>query len=242
MIIERIRRSVAKAVSWRVLATLTTMAIVFVVTGKLDLALIAGGLDIVLKMILYFIHERIWNRVHWGKKQLKPFVLWFTGLSGSGKSTLADAVSKELLKKNINFEKLDGDALRDVFPKTGFSKEDRNMHIRRAGFLAGMLEKRGVSVVSSFISPYKEARKFVRENTRYFVEVHVSTSLEVCEKRDPKGLYKKARSGEIKQFTGIDDPYEPPENPELRINTANQSVEACTQEVIAYLKKRGFVY
>jgi len=242
MVIERIRRSVAKAISWRFLATMTTMTIVFVVTGKLDLTLIVGVLDVVLKMILYFYHERIWNRIHWGKKQLKPFVLWFTGLSGSGKSTLAEAVSKELLKKNMNFEELDGDVLRDVFPKTGFSKEDRNMHIRRAGFLAGMLEKRGVSVVSSFISPYREARQFVRENTRHFVEVYVNAPLEVCEKRDPKGLYKKVRSGEIKQFTGIDDPYEVPENPELRIDTDQHSVDVCTLKVISYLKKRGFVF
>ena len=242
MQIERVRRSVIKAISWRVLATITTMGIVFAITGKLTFMLAVGGLDVLLKMLLYFFHERGWNKINWGRAHYKPHVLWFTGLPSSGKSTLAKAVSEEFKKINVNFEQLDGDVLRNIFPKTGFSKDERNMHIRRVGFLSGMLEKRGVSVICSFISPYKETRQFVRDNTLNFIEVHINTPLEVCEKRDPKGLYKKARKGEIKQFTGIDDPYEQPENPELRIDTDQHSVEACTQKIMLYLKKRKFIF
>lgn len=241
MIVERKRRSMIKAVSWRILATLTTMLIVFVFTGKLGLTLIIGGMDAFVKMVLDYFHERTWNKIHWGKSRVKPFVLWFTGLSGSGKSTLADAVAERLKKMNVNFEKLDGDVVRDVFPKTGFSKEERNMHIRRVGFLAGMLERNNVSSVCSFISPYRESRRFVRDNTKNFVEVHVSAPLEVCEKRDPKGLYKKVRNGEIKQFTGVDDPYEEPQNPELNINTADQNVQDCVRQIFAYLRKTRYI-
>lgn len=239
--IERKRRSITKAISWRVLATLTTMVIVFAFTSKLDLTLIVGGLDVVIKMVLYYLHERTWNKIFWGKSRVKPFVLWFTGLSGSGKSTLADAVAKKLKDLNVTFEKLDGDVVRNVFPKTGFSKEERSMHIRRVGFLAGMLEQNGVSTVCSFISPYRESRQFVREHTKNFVEIHVNAPLDVCEKRDPKGLYKKARKGEITQFTGIDDPYEEPETPELNINTADQNVNDCVRQIFALLTKKGYI-
>lgn len=241
MLIERKRRSMTKAVSWRILATFTTMLIVFSFTGKLELTLFIGGIDALFKMALYYVHERTWNNVLWGKHKIKPFVLWFTGLSGSGKSTLAEAVAKELKRINVNFEQLDGDVMREAFPKTGFSKDERNMHIRRAGFLTGMLERNGVSAVCSFISPYRESRQFVRDNANNFIEIYVSTSLKVCEERDPKGLYKKVRKGEIKQFTGIDDPYEEPQSPELNINTADQSVKDCVRQVLTYLKQKGYI-
>ena len=241
MKIERKRRSMTKAISWRILATLTTMLIVFSFTRKLELTLLIGGLDALLKVILYYGHERIWNNVLWGKHRIKPFVLWFTGLSGSGKSTLAEAVAKELKRINVNFEELDGDVVRDVFPKTGFSKDERNMHIRRVGFLVGLLERNRVSAVCSFISPYRESRQFVRDNTNNFIEIYVSTPLKVCEERDPKGLYKKVRKGEIKQFTGVDDPYEEPQSPELNINTADQSVKDCARHIFTYLKRKGYI-
>ena len=168
------------------------------------------------------------------------FILWFTGLSGSGKSTLAGAVADRFKHTKIKFEQLDGDIVRNIFPNTGFSKEERNMHIRRAGFLAGMLAKNGIAVICSFISPYREARQFVRDNSKNFIEIYVSTPLELCEQRDPKGLYKRVRDGKIKQFTGIDDPYEIPENPEITIDT-RKNIEDCVIQIWDYLKKRGFV-
>ena len=242
MQIERIRRSLVKTFSWRIMATITTMIIVYVITGHADWALMAGGADLVAKLILYYFHERAWNKIQWGKFKHKPFVLWFTGLSGAGKSTLADAVAKELKYYQIeNCERLDGDVIREIFPQTGFSKEDRDRHIKRVGHLAAMLEKYGAIIVASFISPYKEPRDFVRDKTENFIEIFVDTPLEECEKRDPKGLYKKARAGYIKQFTGIDDPYEKPENPEIVINTANKPLGECVDQVSKYLKDKKYI-
>ncbi len=232
---ESNRRSAIKTISWRVLATLTTAALVYIFTGKLKIALYVGGIEVVLKMALYFLHERVWNNIRYGKKQLKPKIIWFTGLSGAGKTTIAEAVYKKIQAQGIKVEHLDGDKIREIFPKTGFSKEDRNRHIKRVGYLASMLEKNGISVVASFISPYKESRDFNRNLSENFREVYVSTPLEVCEQRDLKGLYAKARKGEITQFTGIDDPYEIPEHPEITVDTSNQTVEESVKEVMDQL-------
>jgi len=168
---------------------------------------------------------------------LKPTVLWFTGLSGSGKSTIAEQVFKQLKEDGYEVERLDGDVIRDVFPKTGFSKEERDNHIKRVGFLASRLQAHGIFVVASFISPYRETRNFVRNLCDDFTEIYISTPLDVCESRDVKGLYEKARNGEIDRFTGIDDPYEPPENPELDIDTTDISVDEAVKRVFGYLEK-----
>jgi adenylylsulfate kinase len=152
-------------------------------------------------------------------------VLWFTGLSGSGKTALADLLHKYLSGKGLRVDRLDGDTLRSLFPNTGFSKEERNRHVRRAGELAAKLEKDGTIVIASLISPYRDSRLYVRSLCSQFVEIYVKASLETCEARDPKKLYKKARNGEIKNFTGIDDPYEEPEQPESIIDTDHQTLE-----------------
>jgi len=137
-------------------------------------------------------------------------------------------------------QQLDGDILRSIFPKTGFSKEERIQHIKRAGYLASLLEKNNVFVIASFISPYEESRDFVRTMCDRFIEIYVDTSLETCEQRDPKNLYKKARAGEIKNFTGIDDPYETPSNPEMKIDTNNktekESFDTIKKTIDRYLK------
>ncbi len=171
-------------------------------------------------------------------KRLKPAVLWFTGLSGSGKSTISERVYPILKEKGYRVEHLDGDAIRDIFPKTGFSKEDRISHIKRVGYLASRLQAHGVFVIGSFISPYRESRDFVRNLCEDFVEIYISTPLEECERRDVKGLYERARKGEIRQFTGIDDPYEPPLNPELSIDTTNVSIDEAVGRVLNYLESR----
>lgn len=209
------------------------MGLVYFFTGEMVIALSVGSMEVIAKFGLYFVHERLWNKVRFGKRRIEPFVLWFTGLSGAGKSTLADKAYAYLKDKGLQVEQLDGDIVRAVFPQTGFTKEARDQHIRRVGFLASLLEKNGVIVVSAFISPYREARQQIREMCVNFVEVHVDTPLAVCEKRDVKGLYKKARAGEIKHFTGIDDPYETPENPEVVLKTEKETVE----ETFAHLKK-----
>lgn len=238
MFIEQKRRSVIKTISWRIWATLTTVALVFLFVGEVKIALSIGAIEVLLKMVLYFAHERFWNKITFGKKEIDPAVFWFTGLSGSGKSTLSENFYAYLKKKGLRVEHLDGDSVRDIFPKTGFTKEDRDRHIKRIGFLASKLEKNGVIVIASFIAPYQETRDFVRNLCNNFIEVHVATPLDVCEKRDVKGLYKKVRNGEIKNFTGIDDPYEIPENPEIIIDTTNMEIEDSVNEVINYFNTR----
>jgi adenylylsulfate kinase len=160
-------------------------------------------------------------------------VLWFTGLSGSGKSTIATRVHEALVRRGADVEYIDGDALREVFPNTGFTRAEREEHLRRTGYMASRLAAHGVTVVTSFVSPYRESREFVRALCPRFVEVYVSTPLEECERRDVKGLYARARRGEIRNFTGLDDPYEPPEHPELTLDTRALSVEQCVEQVLA---------
>lgn len=163
-------------------------------------------------------------------------VIWFTGLSGAGKSTLAEALGGYMRSLGHKVELLDGDIVRKVFPQTGFSKKDRDEHVRRMGYLASILERNGVAVIASFISPYRESRDFVRSLCRNFVEVYVSTSLSECEKRDVKGLYRRARAGEIRSFTGIDDPYEAPLSPEITIDTAGEEVGKSLERLINNMK------
>lgn len=162
----------------------------------------------------------------------EPAVIWLTGLSGSGKSTISDYLVGQLEAKGLRVEPLDGDKVREIFPATGFSRADRDAHIKRIGFVASRLEHHGVFVVASFVSPYAESRDFVRSLCKRFIEVHVDTPLDVCEARDPKGLYKRVRRGEIKQFTGVDDPYEAPVNPELRIDTTRMSVAEAADVIL----------
>jgi adenylylsulfate kinase len=169
-------------------------------------------------------------------KEQKGFVLWLTGLSGSGKSTLAEQLYAHLERLGKKVERLDGDVLRGVFPNTGFSKESRDEHIRRVGFMASRLEHHGVIVIASFISPYRAAREFVRNLCDNFIEVYVRTSLAECQRRDVKGLYKKAMAGQIKEFTGIDDPYEEPLRPEITVDTEHQTVEQSMAHIMDYLK------
>ena len=230
-------RSVAKALSWRLAGSAATMLLVFIFTRRLALSVAVGGVEFVGKIGLFWLHERVWDRLPYGKREVRPAVVWFTGLSGAGKSTLAEWVAGKLRQRGYRVEYLDGDAVRAVFPHTGFSREERVEHLRRIGFLAGILERQGVFVVASFVSPYEEARQFVRKQCRSFVEVYVSTPLEVCERRDVKGLYARARRGEISQFTGVSDPFEPPSGPELTIDTSGVSVEEAGGRILAYLER-----
>ena len=165
-------------------------------------------------------------------------VFWLTGLSGSGKTALADLVNEYLSGKGFKVERLDGDRLRLLFPNTGFSKDERDRHVRRAGEMAASLEKEGAIVIASLISPYCESRCYVRSICSQFAEVYVKASLETCEARDPKKLYCKARSGEIKNFTGIDDPYEEPEHPEIIITTDDQTLQQSFDVLKQFVERR----
>jgi adenylylsulfate kinase len=236
---ETSARSIAKAISWRILGTVATTVIVFIFTHRLAISLAVGGLEFLSKIGLFFVHERIWDRVHLGRRELKPAVIWFTGLSGSGKSTLSGWVCDRLRQRGYKVEHLDGDSVRNIFPATGFTRSERDEHIKRVGFLASKLEQHGVVVVASFVSPYQESRDFVRRLCRNFVEIHVATPLEECERRDTKGLYAKARRGEIKNFTGINDPYEQPRNPELTLDTRSLTVDQAGRHVMAWLREHS---
>jgi adenylylsulfate kinase len=230
-------RSVLKALSWRVLGTLVTATVVLIMTRKPWVALAAGGADFFSKIGLYFIHERVWNRVRIGKRAYEPVVVWLTGLSAAGKTTIARELVKRMKKLGLTVEHLDGDSIRDVFPQTGFTREARVEHIKRVGFLASRLERNNVFVVASFISPYQESRDFVRSLCPNFLEVYVSTPIAECEKRDPKGLYSKARQGTVKNFTGVDDPYEAPTHPDLVIDTSVFSAEDSASLILKRIRK-----
>lgn len=174
----------------------------------------------------------------------KGAVLWFTGLSGCGKSTVANAVDRLLHDRGVHTYVLDGDNVRMGLNKNlGFSPEDRTENIRRIGEVGKLFADSGTIVTTAFISPYREDRDAVRAlfSSGEFIEIYVNASLETCESRDPKGLYKKARAGEIKGFTGIDAPYEEPESPELELNSDDHGIEELANQVIAYLEANGFL-
>jgi adenylylsulfate kinase len=174
--------------------------------------------------------------------QQRGVTIWFTGLSGAGKTTITKALAEKLRAQNYPLEVLDGDIVRTNLTKgLGFSKEDRDENIRRIGFVANLLTRHGVMVLVSAISPYREIREEVRSKIGNFVEVFVNAPLNVCEERDVKGLYKKARSGEIKAFTGISDPYEPPLNPEVECRTDLETLEESLAKVWDELSKLGYL-
>ncbi|NEO31221.1 MAG: adenylyl-sulfate kinase [Symploca sp. SIO3C6] len=168
--------------------------------------------------------------------------VWFTGLSGSGKTTITRALVEELRTRGCKFEVLDGDIVRQNLTKgLGFSKEDRDTNIRRIGFVSHLLTRNGVIVLVSAISPYREIREEVRQRIGDFVEVYTNAPLETCEDRDVKGLYKRARAGEIKGFTGIDDPYEPPLSPEVECRTDQEELQESVAKVLSKLEELGYL-
>ncbi|KRF18675.1 adenylyl-sulfate kinase [Paenibacillus sp. Soil787] len=174
----------------------------------------------------------------------KSCILWFTGLSGSGKSTIANEVETILYNKGISTFILDGDHLRNGLTRgLGFSEQDREEHIRRAGEAAKLLMESGILVLATFISPSGKSREAIRKSVEKeeFIEIYVQCSLEKCEQRDPKGLYMKARKGEIREFTGISAPYDPPQNPDLVLDTEFYSPEACARQVIQLLSDYGYI-
>ena len=174
--------------------------------------------------------------------ELPGCCLWFTGLSGAGKSTIASIVVEELRARGRKVELLDGDEIREHLSKgLGFSKEDRDTNVLRIGWVASVLARNGVVSVTAAISPYRSVRDEVRASIENFVEIHVATSLEDCEGRDVKGLYAKARAGEIPEFTGVSDPYEAPLAPEITIETAGHSPEQSAAHVITWLEAHSLL-
>lgn len=172
------------------------------------------------------------------KPQRLSAVIWFIGLSGSGKSTLSEALNTVLKEKGYFTEVLDGDVSRTIFKEAGFTRPERMKHLSAMTYIASLIERQETIVIGSFITPYEEARENLRKTCKNYIEVWVDTSLEVCEKRDVKGLYKKARKGEITSFTGISDPFEEPKHFDIRIKTEGKSVEQSLDELLKELAKR----
>lgn len=230
-------RSLVKGFSWRLVATTTTILIVYVFFGRLDLAIAAGALEWVAKIALYWAHERVWIKIKWGRKKIEPFNLWFTGLPLSGKTTIADAVYKELQKLDIPLERLDSKDIRELIPNVGFSREDRNRHMHRIGHLVKTLQKNSISTVCSFVSPYRESRKAIRKMVQNNIVVYVKADIETCKQRDYKGVYQKALSGELQNFTGVNDTYEEPQHAEIVIDTDIIGVEQASKIIVKYILK-----
>jgi len=172
----------------------------------------------------------------------KGFVIWITGLPASGKTTVARIVADKLRSMGLKVEMLDGDEVRKwLSPEAGFTREDRERHLRRVAYVSKLLARNGVAVIASFVSPYRkirsEIRQIIESENIPFIEVYAKCSLQKCIERDPKGLYKKALAGEIKHFTGLDDPYEEPENPEVTLDTENTSPKENAEKLLNYIKE-----
>jgi adenylyl-sulfate kinase len=190
-------------------------------------------------------HEaRVTKQMHTALKRQKPCILWFTGLSGSGKSTTANALELRLFQMGFHTHLLDGDNIRHNLNKDlDFSDEGRIENIRRIGEVAKLFVDAGLMVLTAFISPFRGDRLMVRELVEQgeFIEIYIDAPLDICEQRDPKGLYKKARAGKIKDFTGIDSPYEAPDKPELVLHSDRMPVEQCVDAIIEYLRRHGII-
>ena len=234
---ETNKRSIVKGISWRIIATTTTIIIVYLFFGRLDLAIATGMIETVLKVALYWAHERAWFKVRWGKKRIEPFNLWFTGLPLSGKTTIADSVYRELDKLQIPIERIDSRDIRGVVPDIGYSREDRNRHMHRIGHLIKTLQNNSISTVASFVSPYRESRKTIRNMVKNNIVVYVKADIESCKLRDTKGKYEKALRGEYQNFTGVNDVYEEPQRAEITIDTDKISVDEATKIIVKYIKK-----
>ncbi|MDP6049177.1 MAG: adenylyl-sulfate kinase [Candidatus Bathyarchaeota archaeon] len=172
----------------------------------------------------------------------KGFTVWFTGLPCSGKTTVADVVAERLKERGYKVERLDGDIVRQgLTSDLGFTKQDRDENIKRVTFVAKLLTRNGVAVLATFVSPYRARRIKTREEIGEFIEVYTRTPVEVCIERDVKGMYKKALQGEISNFTGVDDPYEEPEDPELVLDTSKESIEESVENVLKRLTQLGYI-
>ncbi|MBN8837103.1 MAG: adenylyl-sulfate kinase [Sphingobacteriia bacterium] len=267
-----IKRHFVKSVSWRIMGSIDTAILGFIITGKLSVGVKIGGLELLTKIILYFIHERIWHRVSFGlpasakrtqkinkrernlfyqsfiitrkdREQLNnhtAFTIWLTGLPGSGKSTIAAALDEWFYQQKMHSYIIDGDNTRlGINSDLNFTREGRQENIRRVAEICKLFNDAGTIVVSSFISPFEEdrqqAKNIIGENS--FIEVFTDASIHTCKQRDKKGLYKLAEEGKIKNFTGINSPYERPLQADIHLNTDIYTPQACLNFIGEWLSK-----
>jgi len=231
-------RTLFKTMTWRATATFTTVSLVYLFTGRIDTAIEIGFIEVFAKMLFYYLHERGWDKVQWGRKEIPSFVVWISGIPRSGKTTLGNMISEELKKENLKVQRLDSHDVRPLFPETGFSKEEVNNHIKRVGHLASMLEKNGVITIASFVSPYNESRSFIHENCNNTVDVYLNTTIERAKEYDNNNFYQKAEAGEYKNVPGYDVEFEKSEKTDIEIDMTTHNLEEARDKVIALLKTR----
>jgi adenylylsulfate kinase len=226
----------SKSIAYRIVSSLITVLISYLVTKNIKVGLSIGLLDLLFKIINYYTFDTIWEIIF--KKKIKPSVVWLTGLSGSGKSTIASELIKNFDKNSIPYVLLDGDQIRKVIKETGYDYYSRRKHNLNVAYMASLFERQGNVVIVSLISPYRDVRNECRAICNNFIEVFIDTPLEVCEQRDVKGLYRKARTGEIENFTGISSPYEESYAREITIFTPSESIESSAKIIFNYLKNK----
>jgi len=231
------KKNMIKSIVYRLYSFLVTFVISFLLTGNLNLSITLGLVENFFKIATYYWFDIVWDK--FTKKKYRTSILWFTGLSGSGKTTIARQVLFNLKKDGYNAMLLDGDEIRDIFKNYGFDKASRLKHINDVAKMAVYLQKQGIIPIVSLISPFEEARASARAISSDFTEIYVDTPLNICEARDVKGLYAKARSGEIKDFTGVHNtaPYEVPKNPDLILSTEGVEVDACVKQILKHIRK-----
>ena len=232
--IDTKKRSITKALSWRLLAFFLLSVISYAVTGSIKESSEITVAYHTVQVFLFFLHERFWITLRWGRT--KGLFVQMTGLSGSGKSTLAKETQRRLMKKGFMVEVIDGDEYREGLCKDlGFSKEDRNTNIRRLGFVGKILSRNDVITIMSAINPYEEVRAEVRKMGNNVKTVFVDCNLDTLIERDTKGLYKKALSGEIKNFTGVSDPFDPPYVCDLTLNTTDENMNKTANKLEKFI-------
>lgn len=231
-----------KAIIYRVLRTLGNILLFGFLLHDWEKAYKLSILLIILSTLTYIIYDYLFAKYFRVVKD-KGFVLWFTGLPCSGKTTIADALVPKLESIGIKLERLDGDVVRKgkLSDDLGFTKEDRDKNINRITFVSKLLSRNGVAVLASFVSPYQKTRDRIRKNTTNFIEVFVDASPEECAKRDVKGMWKLAKEGKIKGFTGYDDPYEKPTQAEIYIDSEKETLEESVEKVIKYLIQERYI-
>lgn len=232
-------KKIIKSTVYRLYSMTITMIVSFVTTGNLFLAITIGFTDSSIKILTYYGFESLWEKIF--SKKMKPGVILFTGLSGAGKTTIGKELQIKLVKSGQKVILLDGDEIRKFFPNTGFDEESRKRHNMNVGYMASFFEKQGMICIVTMIAPYADVRNEIRKSCSRFFEIYINTPIEDCEKRDPKGLYKKVRNGEIKDFTGIHEsaPYEVPNSPEVTIDTSRDDINSCTKQIINFLWKKN---
>lgn len=231
------KKTFVKSSIYRSYSSIVTFLTSFIITGNIGISTSIGIMDSVFKIFTYYFFDVTWKKIT--SIKYRRSVVWLTGLSGAGKTTIAKLLVEKLQAKGEPAVLLDGDEIREIFNITGFDKKSRDENVRMVGRIAAFLQRRGTIAVVSMISPYSDVRKECRDMAKDFTEVHVSTPLTVCERRDVKGLYKRVRAGEIKSFTGIheDAPYQEPVYPELVIDTQDKSINECVEQILTELKK-----